>query len=35
LEHVTRPLKVDQLFVVCALLAATGLAALPTLAQWL
>jgi len=26
---------VDQLIVVCALLMATGLAALPTLAQWL
>ena len=34
-EHLPRPYIVDQLMVVCALLMATGLAALPTLAHWL
>jgi hypothetical protein len=35
LEDVPRPILVNQLIVVCALIMATGLAAIPTLAQLL
>jgi hypothetical protein len=34
-EHLPRPYIVNQLIVICALLMATGLAALPTLAHLL